>query len=113
MVKYVAPPMTLETYRSYADAIGYGKRLPEAVYIVRPQQKNIPVELWKIICRAEIAAKPDPSWNLLKVRALQNRDKNGNEFVAFIRSAPASLSATLAALPCMSLIPVAPFLPDG
>ena len=46
-------------------------------------------------------------------RALQNRNKNGDEFVAFIRSAPASLSATLAALPCMSLIPVAPFLPEG
>jgi DNA phosphorothioation-associated putative methyltransferase len=59
--------MNLETYRRYAEAIGYGKMLPEAVYVVRPQQENIPVELWKIICRAEIAAKPDPSWNLLKV----------------------------------------------
>ena len=59
--------MTLETYRSYANAIGYGKRLPEAVYVVRPPEENIPPALWKIICRAEIAAKPDPSWNLLKV----------------------------------------------
>src|SRR5438477_12850820 len=59
--------MILETYRRYAETIGYGKVLPEAVYIVRPQQENIPVELWKIICRAEIAAQPDPSWNLLKV----------------------------------------------
>jgi hypothetical protein len=59
--------MTLETYCRYADAMGYGKRLPEAVYVVRPQKENIPAELWNIICRAEIAAKPDPSWNLLKV----------------------------------------------
>ena len=47
------------------------------------------------------------------LRALQNRNKNGDEFVALIRSTPASLSAALAALPCMSLIPVAPFLPDN
>ena len=59
--------MTLETYRRYANAIGYGKRLPEAVYVVRSPEESIPAELWKIICRAEIAAKPDPSWNLLKV----------------------------------------------
>jgi hypothetical protein len=45
-------------------------------------------------------------------RALQNRNENGDQFIAFIRSAPASLSATLAALPCMSLIPAAPFLTD-
>jgi hypothetical protein len=59
--------MTLEIYRRYAATIGYGKVLPEAVYVVRPQQENVPVELWKIICRAEIAARPDPSWNLLKI----------------------------------------------
>jgi hypothetical protein len=33
-------------------------------------------------------------------------------FFRALRSAPASLSATLAALPCMSLIPAAPFLTD-
>ena len=62
--------MNVETHRHYAEAIGYGKMLPEAVYVVRPQQENIPVELWKVICRAEIAAKPDLSWNLLKLHTI-------------------------------------------
>jgi hypothetical protein len=39
-------------------------------------------------------------------RSLQNCNKNGDEFVTFIRSAPVSLSAARAALLCMSLIPL-------
>ena len=46
-------------------------------------------------------------------RSLENCNEDGDQFVTFIRSAPASLSATPAALPCMSLIPVAPFLPKS
>lgn len=45
----------------------YGKRLPEAVYLFRPKQGQVSDAMWQTIRRAEIAAKPDPGWNLLKV----------------------------------------------
>ena len=49
----------------------YGKRLPGAVYVIRPGPNDLPVELWKTICRAETAARPDPAWNLLKIHTEQ------------------------------------------
>jgi DNA phosphorothioation-associated putative methyltransferase len=59
--------MDFETYRRCVEFISHGKKLPEATYLIRPQQKDVPVEFWKTICRAEVAARPDPSWNLLKI----------------------------------------------
>jgi DNA phosphorothioation-associated putative methyltransferase len=63
--------MNLETHRACVDAMRYGKRLPGAVYVVRPGPNDLPVELWKTICRAETAARPDPAWNLLKIHTEQ------------------------------------------
>jgi DNA phosphorothioation-associated putative methyltransferase len=64
-------PMNLETHRACIEAMRYGKRLPGAVYVVRPGPNDLPVELWKTICRAETAARPDPAWNLLKIHTEQ------------------------------------------
>jgi DNA phosphorothioation-associated putative methyltransferase len=57
-----------ERFRDSPEQLPFGKRLPTAVYIARPQPE------WKIadtlsaeIRRGEVAAKPDPSWNLLKI----------------------------------------------
>ncbi len=63
--------MNLETHRACVEAMRYGKRLPGAVYVVRPGPNDLPVELWKTICRAETAARPDPAWNLLKIHTEQ------------------------------------------
>jgi len=49
------------------EGVSYGKRLPGAVYIFRPRQKDVPPTLWQTLARAELAAKPDPAWNLLKL----------------------------------------------
>ncbi len=53
------------------SALAYGKRLPGAVYILRPDPTQVPQDLWDIISRAEVAARPDPSWNLLKIHSDQ------------------------------------------
>ncbi|MBI4625799.1 MAG: hypothetical protein HY736_21585 [Verrucomicrobia bacterium] len=63
--------MDLETHRRCVESIHYGKRLPGATYVTRPRAEDIPPELWKTVCRAEIAAQPDPSWNLLKIQTDQ------------------------------------------
>ena len=63
--------MNLETHRACVKDMLYGKRLPDAVYILRPVQGDVPSGLWAAIRRAEIAAKPDPSWNLLKIHTDQ------------------------------------------
>ncbi len=63
--------MNLETHRACVEAMRYGKRLPGAVYVIRPGPNDLPVELWKTICRAETAARPDPAWNLLKIHTEQ------------------------------------------
>jgi DNA phosphorothioation-associated putative methyltransferase len=49
----------------------YGKRLPTAVYILRPHERDIPSDLWLTIKRAEVAARPDPTWILLKIHTDQ------------------------------------------
>lgn len=59
--------MNLETHRYYGEAIGYGKKLPGARYLFRPRKEDVCQELWETICRAETAARPDASWNLLKI----------------------------------------------
>ena len=63
--------MSIETHRALVQALRHGKRLPDAVYILRPVQGDVPSGLWATIRRAEIAAKPDPSWNLLKIHTDQ------------------------------------------
>lgn len=63
--------MDLETHRRCVESIHYGKRLPGATYVVRPRAEDFLPELWKTVCRAEIAAQPDPSWNLLKLHTDQ------------------------------------------
>ncbi len=55
----------------YASSLAYGKRLPGAVYIFRPRPSDVSPERWSTIRRAEIAARPDPSWNLLKIHTDQ------------------------------------------
>jgi DNA phosphorothioation-associated putative methyltransferase len=47
--------------------IGYGKRLPTAVYLFRPSRTEVSQDLSQTISRAEIAASPDASWNILKL----------------------------------------------
>jgi DNA phosphorothioation-associated putative methyltransferase len=48
--------------------IGFGKKLPNAIYIHRPKPGwKIAAELSTQIRRAELAAKPDKHWNLLKI----------------------------------------------
>jgi len=57
----------LEEYRLWIGRLNYGKRLPSAVYFVRPEDwSRIPLELAACAQRAEQAASPDPAWNLLK-----------------------------------------------
>jgi hypothetical protein len=56
----------LEEYRLWIGRLDYGKRLPSAVYIVRPEDgSRIPLELAACAQRTEQAASPDPAWNLL------------------------------------------------
>jgi DNA phosphorothioation-associated putative methyltransferase len=63
--------MNLETHRALVEAMSYGKRLPGAVYIVRPSADTISEPLWKTVTRGETAAHPDPAWNLLKLHTDQ------------------------------------------
>jgi DNA phosphorothioation-associated putative methyltransferase len=60
--------MSKERFRHSTDTLEFGKRLPTALYIARPQPGwEIDVNLLAEIHRAEVAAKPDPGWNLLKI----------------------------------------------
>ena len=63
--------MNLETYRRLVDSISYGKKLPGALYLFRPAEETVSPQFWQLVCRAEAAARPDPSWNLLKVHTDQ------------------------------------------
>ena len=58
-------------YIQAISALTYGKRLPGAVYLFRPQPSDVPPELWASVRRAEAAAQPDPAWNLLKIHTNQ------------------------------------------
>ena len=57
----------LQYHRVCVASIPYGKKLPDALYLFRPRNEDVSLDVWNMICRAEIAAKPDPSWNLLKI----------------------------------------------
>jgi len=53
------------------EGIGYGKRLPTALYILKPELGSLTSILEQTLHRAEKAARPDPNWNLLKLRTDQ------------------------------------------
>jgi DNA phosphorothioation-associated putative methyltransferase len=63
--------MDLESYRTLVASIPYGKSLPDARYIFRPQRQQVCSTLWEMICRADLAARPGTSWNLLKLHVDQ------------------------------------------
>src|SRR4051812_45690475 len=63
--------MNLKTHLAYVMSLRYGKRLPEATYVIRPHPDDLEAELWKTVLRAETAARPDPHWNLLKIHSDQ------------------------------------------
>ena len=56
-----------EEFQRSVGSLPYGKILPGARYIVRPEQDDVPDQLYAEIRRAEIAAQPAPDWNLLKL----------------------------------------------
>ncbi len=66
-----APATSIAEYRQAVSSLPFGKRLPDAVYLARPRQSDVPPELWATMRRAEIAARPDSSWNLLKIHTDQ------------------------------------------
>lgn len=52
----------------WINTLTFGKRLPTAVYIHRPEDwGNVPPELAVTVERAMNAVQPDPDWNLLKL----------------------------------------------
>lgn len=66
-----APTMDLDAFRRLNRFLSFGKKLPDAVYVIRPRPENVSLELGKIIKRAVVAAEPSPSWNLLKIHTDQ------------------------------------------
>ena len=63
--------MKFEAFRSSIKSLSFGKRLPTAIYVRRPQYDEVSATFLETVRRAEIAAKPDASWNLLKVHTDQ------------------------------------------
>ena len=64
--------MTREQFVHWIETVPYGKRLSTALYIYRPEDWTIiRPELAATVERAELAAKPDPHWNLLKLHTDQ------------------------------------------
>jgi DNA phosphorothioation-associated putative methyltransferase len=61
----------LADFQLAVHGLPYGKSLPEARYILRPSAGAIPQLLFAEIQRAEIAARPSPNWNLLKLHKNQ------------------------------------------
>jgi len=45
--------MNLETFRSTFQDVQYGKRLPTALYLFRPDERDVPGDFWKLLRRAE------------------------------------------------------------
>lgn len=58
-------------FRMLVSSLAYGKCLPQARYLFRPKGGDVPDQLLAEIHRAEVAARPDPSWNLLKIHTDQ------------------------------------------
>jgi DNA phosphorothioation-associated putative methyltransferase len=63
--------MNLGAHRRCVELLRYGKKLPGAIYCFRPQRDDVSEEFWNTMCRAQGAARPDPSWNLLKIHTDQ------------------------------------------
>ena len=63
--------MKLEQFSWLVKQIPYGKKLPTAVYLAPINPSSLPKELVDAIQRAEVAAKPDSAWNLLKLHTDQ------------------------------------------
>ena len=60
--------MVKERFSKQAEQLGFGKTLRTAIYIARPLAGwPVSEQLAAQIRRAEVAAKPDPDWNLLKI----------------------------------------------
>ena len=55
-----------ERFKTLISDLEYGKSLPDAVYIYRPEAGEIAPELVLEIQRAQAAAKPASDWNLIK-----------------------------------------------
>lgn len=51
--------MNVESYRRLVDSINYGKKLPGAVYLFRPERGTVPARFWQLVCSAEAAAQPE------------------------------------------------------
>jgi DNA phosphorothioation-associated putative methyltransferase len=64
--------LNLAQYFEALSGMHYGKRLPSALYIFRPTEFDLPLILSGTVKRAEIAASPDPQWNLLKFHTDQH-----------------------------------------
>jgi hypothetical protein len=48
--------MTSEQYKTVVEALPFGKRLPGAIYVVRPREEDVPGALWGVVQRAETAS---------------------------------------------------------
>ena len=59
--------MKLAEFNQLVKSLNYGKELPVATYIIRPCEWDPQDPLHSEIKRAELAAKPIESWNLLKL----------------------------------------------
>jgi hypothetical protein len=59
--------MKLHQFSVLVEQIPYGKKLPSAVYLMPTDPSLLPTTLLDTIRRAEVAARPDPAWNLLKL----------------------------------------------
>jgi DNA phosphorothioation-associated putative methyltransferase len=55
-----------ERFKALISDLGYGKSLPDAVYILRPEPGEIAPALLLEVQRAEIASRPSLDWNLVK-----------------------------------------------
>jgi DNA phosphorothioation-associated putative methyltransferase len=67
-------------FHRYVGVLPYGKTLPGARYIFRPNGNNLSGAFLTVVKRAETAASPPPDWNLLKLHT--------NEFAVTFLSYP-------------------------
>ena len=59
--------MRLDQFCGLVEQVRYGKKLPTALYLMPTDPGLLPKELVDTIRRAEVAARPSPGWNLLKI----------------------------------------------
>jgi hypothetical protein len=59
--------MRLDQFSLLVEQTPYGKKLPTAIYLTPTDPSLLPTKLLDTIRRAEVAARPDPAWNLLKL----------------------------------------------